>query len=190
MQRRVDRRSFTSSPPRTVRESLDSYGSCQPYSWNLCGPKPMQEVKQLLPVSWLAVTPYKLAHPLRSSPITGPSSLLQDDPPPSCASILSPFVVLTYRVFSYHHRTGSHVPHKSLNQGHATFMPDAARPVQQAPSVLIPEPAKNSGFDIHFTVSTPHQWFACAHLLDPHLPQSYAVTFPKRSPPWLLTTAA
>jgi len=66
----------------------------------------MQEIKQLLPVSWLAVTPYKLAHPLRSSPITGPSSLLQDDPPPSCASILSPFVVLTYRVFSYHHRKG------------------------------------------------------------------------------------
>jgi len=91
----------------------------------------MQEIKQLLPVSWLAVTPYKLAHPLRSSPITGPSSLLQDDPPPSCASILSPFVVLTYRVFSYHHRKGSHVPHKSLNQGHATFMPDAARSVSR-----------------------------------------------------------
>ncbi len=88
------------------------------------------------PSSRLAVTPYKLAHPLRSSPITGPSSLLQDDPPPSCASILSPFVVLTYRVFSYHHRKGSHVPRKSLNQGHATFMPDAARPVSRLPPCL------------------------------------------------------
>ena len=40
------------------------------------------------------------------------------------------------------------------------------------------------------TVSTPHQWFACAHLPGSHLPQSYAVTFPQRLPPWLLTTAA
>ena len=56
--------------------------------------------------------------------------------------------------------------------------------------MLIPEPAKNPGFDIHYTVSTPHHWFACAHLLDSHLPQSCAVTFPKRSPPWLLATAA
>jgi hypothetical protein len=56
--------------------------------------------------------------------------------------------------------------------------------------VLIPEPAKNPGFDIPYTVSTPHQWFACAHLLGSHLPRSYAVTFPKRSPPWLLAAAA
>jgi hypothetical protein len=77
--------------------------------------------------------PCKLPHPLRSSPITGSSSLLQDDPPPFGASILSPFVVLTYRVFSYHHRTGSHVPHRSLNQGHATFMPGAARPISRLP---------------------------------------------------------
>ena len=49
---------------------------------------------------WLAESFYELTHPLRSSPITEPSTLLQDDPPPSCASILSPFVVLTYRVFS------------------------------------------------------------------------------------------
>ncbi len=55
---------------------------------------------QLLPVSWLAATSCELTHPLRSSPVTEPSTLLQDDPPPSCASILSPFVVLTYRVFS------------------------------------------------------------------------------------------
>jgi hypothetical protein len=34
------------------------------------------------------------------------------------------------------------------------------------------------------------EWFACARLSEPHLPQSYTVTFPKRSPPWLLTSAA
>ena len=64
--------------------------------------RPQADAKaiQLLPVFWLAVSPCELTHPLRSSPITEPSTLLQDDPPPSCASILSPFVGLTYRVFS------------------------------------------------------------------------------------------
>jgi hypothetical protein len=48
----------------------------------------------------LAATSCELTHPLRSGPITEPSTLLLDDPPPSRASILSPFVGLTYRVFS------------------------------------------------------------------------------------------
>ena len=55
---------------------------------------------RLLPVSWLTIACRELTHPLRSSPITEPSTLLLDDPSPSCASILSPFVGLTYRVFS------------------------------------------------------------------------------------------
>jgi len=56
---------------------------------------------RLLPrLAGLTIAFRELAHPLRSSPITGPSTLLRDDPPPSCASILSPFVDLTYRVFS------------------------------------------------------------------------------------------
>ena len=33
--------------------------------------------------------------------------------------------------------TGSHVPHKSLDQGHATSMPDAARAVSRLPHKLI-----------------------------------------------------
>ena len=51
-----------------------------------------KEREKLLPDPWLATTPFALTHPLRSMLITGTSSLLQDDPPPSCASILSPFV--------------------------------------------------------------------------------------------------
>jgi len=58
------------------------------------------ERTRLLPVAWLTIACRELAHPLRSSPITEPSTLLLDDPSPSCASILSPFVDLTYRVFS------------------------------------------------------------------------------------------
>ena len=130
---RVDRRIFNSSPQQ-IRTLISRFIWLLPaLLFKSRGPKPTQEVALLLPISWLAATTYKLAHPLRSNPITGPSSLLQDDPPPSWASILSPFVVLTYRVFSCHHLTASHVPHKSLNQGHATSMPDAARPISRLP---------------------------------------------------------
>jgi len=132
MKGRVDRKGGGAPPVpyRSVREPLDSYGSCRPSSgdFSVSG---LPRKEKFLPVTRLTHTHDGLTHPLRSSPITGPSSLLQDDPPPSCASILSPFVVLTYRVFSYHHRKGSHVPRKGLNQGHATFMPDAARPVSR-----------------------------------------------------------
>ena len=74
----------------------------------------------------LTIACCKLAHPLRSSPITEPSTLLLDDPPPSCASILSPFVGLTYRVFSSHHMKSSQVPRISQTQIHATLTPEAA----------------------------------------------------------------
>jgi len=83
------------------------------------------ERNKLLPASWLTASPFELTHPLRSIPITGTSSLLQDDPPPSCASILSPFVGHTYRVFSSHHMKSSHVPQKSLDQARANCTPGA-----------------------------------------------------------------
>jgi hypothetical protein len=68
--------------------------------------------------------------------------------------------------------TGSHVPRKSLEQVHATFMPDATwtvdrflpdcSRVNECPPVLTP-----SG---HF--STRQQWFAHARLLTPYLTRS------------------
>ena len=51
---------------------------------------------------------------------------LLDDPPPSHASILSPFVGCTYRVFSYHHVKSSYVLQKSPNQARANCTPGAA----------------------------------------------------------------
>ena len=44
---------------------------------------------RFLPVSWLPIACCELTHPLRSSPITGPSSLLQDNPPLCPASVRS-----------------------------------------------------------------------------------------------------
>lgn len=71
--------------------------------------------------------------PLRSNPITESSSLLRVAPPLCSASVLSHSWVL-HLYFSLGIRaTGSHVPYKSLSQGHATFMPEAARPINRSP---------------------------------------------------------
>ena len=65
--------------------------------------------------------------------------------------------------------TGSHVPCKSLDQGHATFMPDAIWTVSRSSSRLIPGHSIFPGFDIIHSLSTRHQWFTCVRLLGPHL---------------------
>lgn len=62
------------------------------------GPKPTQELEKPLSVSWLAATACKPAHFLRSSTITGRSSLLQDDPAPLYPSILWFSFTITERV--------------------------------------------------------------------------------------------
>ncbi len=41
-----------------------------------------------------------------------------------------------------------------------------------------------------YTLSTRHQWFACAHLQISYLTGSLSCLFPWRSPPWLLINAA
>ena len=84
----------------------------------------------------MTYTLYELTHPLRSILITRTSSLLQDDPPPSWVSILSPFVVLTYRVFSSHPMKSSHVPQKSPNQARANCTPGATQAVNGYPLSL------------------------------------------------------
>ena len=99
------------SPPaahRTVRKRLHLHGSSQPFPCHLAVAK-RHERSRLLPVSRLAATFVELSHPLCSTPITGASTLVRDDPPPSCASVLSPFVDLTYKVFPWHHMKSSQV---------------------------------------------------------------------------------
>jgi hypothetical protein len=121
------------------------------------------------PISGWLNTPFELTHPLCSSPITGPSTLIRDDPPPCLASVLSRSWVFHLRFSLNIETTGSHVPSKSLNQGHAIFMPDAAQTVSRFPLDLSWRPWCTPSFDVISYVTTPHQWFACAHLLDSHL---------------------
>jgi hypothetical protein len=65
--------------------------------------------------------------------------------------------------------TGSYVPHQSLNQGHAAFMPDAGWAVCKLPPTLSrvrnPFPVSTSARYL----STRHQRFTCVRLLDSHL---------------------
>ncbi len=89
--------------------------------------------KVLLPISRLASTFLELGHPLRSTPVTGASSLLLDDPPPSRTSVLSPFVFPTYRVFPWHCTKSSQVPSPSPDQSHATYTPDTTWPISRHP---------------------------------------------------------
>jgi hypothetical protein len=53
--------------------------------------------KRLILVNQLAKPSVELRHPLRSTPITGASTLLLDDPSSADASLLSRFVGPTYR---------------------------------------------------------------------------------------------
>ena len=71
-------------------------------------------------------------HPLCSTPITGASSLLRDAPPLCPASVLSCLWDLHLHFSLNIGATGSHVPHKSLDQVHATSMPEAAWPVNRS----------------------------------------------------------
>jgi hypothetical protein len=85
------------------------------------------------PIHWLIFKSSWITHPLRSIPITETSSLLRGDPPLRSASVLSFSWVLHLNFSLTIRATGSHVPHKSPDQIHATFMPDATQSVNRLP---------------------------------------------------------
>src|SRR5258708_5431343 len=68
-------------------------------------------------VSW--ITP-----PLRFTPITGASTLLQAAPPLAPASVFF-LMVSAIRHFPLHPEKGSHVPYQSLYWAHAAYTPTA-----------------------------------------------------------------
>ena len=83
----------------------------------------------------------------------------------------------------------SHVPHRGLNQSHATFMPDAAQRISRFP------------LDLSWCRDS-HQFWRHLYVFDTSSDSSLTLVslipswsrlagpFPQRSPPWLLTTAA
>jgi hypothetical protein len=151
--------------------------------------KPTYKETRFLPVARLTIAYRKLAHPLRSSPITEPLTLIRDDPPLCFASVLS-FSWGLHLGFSLNiETTGSHVPHKSLTQIHATFTPEAAQAVSRLPLNLSWTQYRSPVYTSSLLFRRLIEWFACARLSESYLPRSYAVTFPKRSLPWLFIYA-
>ena len=137
------------------------------------GLKPTQKEPGSSPASaGLTFACCELAHRLRSSPITGPSTLIRDNPPLCPASVLSRLWVRHLRFSLNIGTTGSHVPHKSLDQVHAISMPGAAQTVNRLPLGLSCRPPSIRSFDAVSDITTPQQWFAYAHLLDPYLTRS------------------
>ena len=116
-----------SRSPRTGRDSLPSSSSYCPAL-----------IKMALLYSqgsshfWLTCKYSQTTQPLRSSSITEPSSLLLAAPSLCSASVLSLLWVLHLNFSLIIGTTGSHVPHKSLDQVRATFMPDAAQAVNRS----------------------------------------------------------
>src|SRR5258705_9158042 len=93
------------------------------------------------------------------------------------------------RLFPWHHRLGSHVPHKSLVELRAAYMPDAAWAV----SVHPPSLSRRSGQPPVFDIVTDFDNFCSGSLALASLNlacRNLVPTFPQRSPPLLLTTAA
>ena len=80
--------------------------------------------------------------------------------------------VSAYRVFSSHHMAGSHVPHKGLDQAHATCTPDTARTVSR----FLPSSSQGRVTTLVLmpsnSLSTRQPWFTFAHLLGSHLTRS------------------
>src|SRR5437588_12133531 len=85
-----------------------------------------------------------MTRPLRSPPITGGSSLLQDGPPLCSGPVLCLLWFLPLEELPPPHpqlsedsrTTGSPLPYKSLDRARALFMPDTARAVNRYPSDL------------------------------------------------------
>src|SRR3954466_963435 len=154
--------------PRTVRDTLASYGS-------RCSAIPMRDGKRLClghrappATGWLWVAA-KHCSPFGPVPLQNlpPSyELLRPCAPPRYSD---PCGLSRLDVSLCIGATGSHVPYESLIRLRAASMPDVARAVFRTAPDLIPEARRPSGFDIPFGLSTRPQPFAFARLSGSYL---------------------
>jgi hypothetical protein len=128
--------------------------------------------------------------PLRSTGITPLHSYYGAVRPSPAHRYFRPRGGSRLRLFPWHHRPSSHVPHKSQIELRAAYMPDAARAVSGQ------SPQANPGRRVN-----PRFWHRLnrfRHLTGGslaltslnHTFRNLVPTFPQRSPPGLLDTAA
>lgn len=112
---------------------------------------------------WPARTPVNASPSPSRTPAhdSGPSWIAT----PSMSGVLIPFLPPVYP-------GAPHVPCWSLSRARATYTPDTTRPINRHP----PGSSRDkSGAPVSMPSSiftTPHQWFTCVRLLDPHLTPS------------------
>ena len=154
------------SPPAAHRSGLDtlaSSGSCH----RLKAAAFRRDTEFLLsPVDSHSTS---VTHPLHSSSITEPSSLLWGGPNLTGASVLSASRGHRLRLFPYHHRPGSQVPCESPDESHASYTPDAAWPVSRLPPCLSRSSGETPVLTPSKAISMLHQRFACARLSHPYM---------------------
>jgi len=131
-----------------------------------------------------------MIQPLRSISITETSTLLRVGPSLCSASVLSPSWVLHFGFLPYHRN--DRFPRSTQEPGSGSCHLYAGRrpgSMQVSPGLILvsSKPPVLTSTDFF---STPHQWFAHAHLPDPHLTRSLPCLFLQRSPQGLLTLAA
>ena len=64
---------------------------------------------------------------------------------------------------------GSHVPHESLNQARAVYLPATAQPVSRSPLDFFTDPKCNLLSMAVVSISTAHRRFTCVRLPGPYL---------------------
>ena len=130
-----------------------------------------------------------MIQPLRSISITETSTLIRVGPPLCPASVLSLSWVLHLSFSLIIGTTGSHVPHKSLIQVRATFMPDAAQAVNRFPPDLSWSSASPQ-FRRHLFVFDTSSVVRLRSSPSPSLDTITSCLFLQDSPPRLSTAAA
>src|ERR1700684_1371969 len=143
-----------------------------------------------------------MARPLRSNPITGPSTLLSNGPSlcPATrvrASRFRPLGALPETTSrrpkatsrSSRRTTGSHVPCKSLTHARAAYMPDTIWPINRPP----PDSSRSKAHASVSMSSTAFRQLTCGSLsfafIGSHLTRSKARLFPYAQHQRLLTAA-
>ena len=96
-------------------------------------PERLRVARRLLPHARLTVGTRWMTRPPLLHRVSPTSSLVRVAPPLCLASGFSSLGVGPLDFSLHIEATGSHVPHKGLVQGHATFMPGAAQPSCRLP---------------------------------------------------------
>ena len=131
-----------------------------------------------------------MIQPLHSISITETSTLLRVGPPLSSASVLSSSWVFHFGFLPYHRNDrfprSTQEPETGSRHLYAGRRPGS---MQVSPGLILVSRKLPVLTSSNF-ISTPHQWFACARLPEPHLTRSLPCLFLQRSPQGFFTHAA